>query len=182
MMHRSISISESFHKSICTITISNARFVSNAYNCIVTLLTNYLLDEKIFFSFYREDCINITRKQKEICLIKIHDFFESNGALIKQNNYLTVATAVANTNFLDIVLDLFDCHLETLMFIPKVNFKVFEEYNREYLKHTFKDYISSGITDLLFCYTDSSDLSICFDRNTIEYNKINTLIYKLFAI
>lgn len=99
-------------------------------------------------------------------------------AIYKLSEYLSVARITLNDQGLDLLPQIFDYYLETIMFKPKTDWATFQQYYRHYLDHRLENYILDNLAGMLFCYLDSGDFMICFDSEKIIPRRFGALRQK----
>lgn len=161
------------------ITIENIRFENNGFKIIQEIIKHFINNKEIFFGFYRTDEVNISNSQFKKYQKAIKEFFATHGSLTVLNEYLVIAEMTMDNDAYDILPLLFDCYLETSIFLSLKNFDSFREYYSEYMKHRETDYITDGYADLLFSYFDSGDFSISFNSNKYDPKIIRKTIKKI---
>lgn len=183
MKKRQVSIKESKNASgVCTIRINNARYQKGFYSFVERGVEHFLIGEEVFFGFYRTDGVNLTKEQSEILEKQIPDFFREGGDMQNLNEYLSIAKVALDEWGLDLLPQIFDYYLETIMFRPKTDWETFQQYYSHYLDHRFKDYISDGLAEMLFCYVDSGDFVICFDPEKCNPREIQYIASETLAV
>lgn len=77
MKKRHLSIEEYENTpSAYTIIVSNARYQKDFSNNIERIIKKYLIDEEVFFGFYRTDGVNLTLGQQKELKHRIQDFLK----------------------------------------------------------------------------------------------------------
>lgn len=164
---------------IHTITINNARYYKNS---IKELMQFYLKDKIAFLGFCRMDGVNLSTKTIKELRTKIPLFFREYGDMQNLNEYLSIAKASLGNAVFDFFPDVFDYYLDTIVFNPKVDWKTFKQYYSNYQEHRFEDIILDHLAEILFCYSDSGDFSICFSSEFYSYTDVKKLVGKIFMI
>lgn len=183
MKKRQVSIKESKNASgVYTIRINNARYQKGFYSFVNRTVEHFLIDEEVFFGFYRTDGVNLTKDQSKVLEKKIPDFFHEGGDIQNLNEYLSIARIALDEQGLDLVPQIFDYYLETIIFRPKTAWETFQQYYSHYLEHRFEDYISDGLAGMLFCCVDSGDFVICFDPEKCNPREIQCIASEAFAV
>ena len=95
----------------------------------------FLIGDEVFFGFYRTDGVNLTKAQCKRLEKRIPDFFRGDGDIQNLSEYLSVARITLNDQGLDLLPQIFDYYLETIMFKPKTDWATFQQYYRHYLDH-----------------------------------------------
>lgn len=67
----------------------------------------------------------------------------------------------------------FDYYLDTVIFVPQMEWDFFTQYHYEYMNHSNEDYVVGGFTQVVFSYFDSGDFSVCF--NSQKYDSLAVL-------
>ena len=161
---------------IYTITINNARYCKN---CINKILKSYLKDKTIFLGLYRIDGVDLSAKAMKELKTKIPLFFQKYGDVQNLNEHLTIANICLNDTSYDFFSDIFDYYLDTIVFNPKIDWKTFKQYYSNYQEHRLEDMILNHLAEVLFCYSDSGDFSICFSSEFYSCTNIKNMISKV---
>lgn len=165
-----------------SVTISNAILQDDCFIKINKIIKSFVQGNEMFFGFYRLDGLHLTKDEWEKCDKEIPLFFKETGeykGIVERvinrrgkekeySGYLTVAKTQINEQLYENLQWIFQYHLETSFFVPKISFIEFETVYRNYMKNAAKDYITNGYTDFLFSYYDSGDFSVSFDPK--KYN------------
>lgn len=69
-------------------------------------------------------------------------------------------------------------YLETVFFVPKIEFDEFEGIFKKYMKEATIHYLSGGYTDMYFTYCDSESFSIHFDPEKYDAKTIYKTVKK----
>ncbi|OQA48535.1 MAG: hypothetical protein BWY46_01307 [Firmicutes bacterium ADurb.Bin300] len=163
-----------------TITINNARYQKCFLNSIEKVLKQFLVDEELFFGFYRTDGVNLTLKRQKELKNEIPSLFQKYGDIQNLSEYLSIAKININDYIYNFIPAIFDYYLETTLFNPKVNWETFKQYHSNYQKHRFDDIILNNFTEVLFCYFDSGDFSICFNPEMHNPREVRNMIDEVF--
>ena len=94
-------------------------------------------------------------------------------------NELTVYSILNNDVNRDILTKIFQYHLETVLFCPKLELENFILFYKDYMNNTWEDYIKKGFTDILFTYADSGDFSVIFRTDIYEQEQLFTEINEI---
>ncbi len=164
-----------------TIIINNARYQRDFIDIIQKLIREFMVEEELFFGFYRTDGINLTLKQQEEQKNKIPELFQKYGELQTINEYLTVARLEKRNYNRGMILPIFDYYLETILFNPKVDWKTFKQYYSDYQNHRVEDIIINQFAEILFFYFDSGDFLICFNPAIYNPGRIRSLLTTVFS-
>ena len=95
---------------------------------------------------------------------------------------MSIAKVSLGNAVFDFFPDVFDYYLDTIVFNPKVDWKTFKQYYSNYQEHRFEDIILDHLAEILFCYSDSGDFSICFSSEFYSYTDVKKLVGKIFMI
>ena len=98
----------------------------------------------------------------------------------KISEYLSVAKCELNDRVYARIPAIFDYYLETTLFVPRVNWETFQQFHAGYQEHRLEDMILNHFADLLFCYADSVDFSVCFDPQAHDCEKVRFVLQKVF--
>lgn len=161
---------------VYTITINNARYCKK---CIEKILKFYLRDEIVFLELYRTDGVNLPAKAMKELKVKILLFFQEYGDIENLNEHLAAAKVRLNEAVYDFLPDVFDYYLDTIVFNPKVGWKTFKRYCSNYLEHRLEDMILNHLAEVLFCYSDSGDFSICVSSEFYSCTNVKNMINKV---
>lgn len=164
------------------ITFENARCLNNFRFIIEQLIKTFLTDETVFFGFYRTDGMNLSAKRERELRSEIPEFFRKNGDIQKINPHLTVARIYSLKEIYDVIVDILDYHLSTVILKPKKEWEAFGKYHSEFLNHGISDIINDSYADVLLFYSDSGDLSVCFNRDLYNPSKTVNQIKSLIRI
>lgn len=182
MKKRQVLIKESKNASgVCTILINNARYQKGFYSFVRRIMEYFLIGDEVFFGFYRTDGVNLTKAQCKRLEKRIPDFFRGDGDIQNLSEYLSVARITLNDQGLDLLPQIFDYYLETIMFKPKADWATFQQYYRHYLDHRLENYILDNLAGMLFCYLDSGDFMICFDPGKNNPEEIRCIASEILA-
>ena len=165
-------------RGIYTIVFNNVRFDSRYHKIIEGILRVFVGEGESFLGFYRTDGVNMTPKQWNESQKNIRSYFNLYENLKDQNNYLAVAKLNLNGDAYRILPLVFDYYLETILFKPQLDWKVFKQFHCEYMLHSSKEYITRGYTNFLFTYFDSGDCSICFNSQKYKPKVVKDMISK----
>lgn len=180
---RQLTIEEYKNKSGAhTIIINNARYQKDFPIFIEKMINQFLLDEEVFFGFFRTDGVNLTSEQQRRLKNEIPEFFQKNGDIENLSEYLTVARIDSNKHCYSIIPSIFDYYLETMMFNPKVDWETFKQYHSDYQEHRFDDIILNHFAEILFCYFDSGDFLICFNPQMYNPREIRSMVEVFFGV
>ncbi|MBQ4283116.1 MAG: hypothetical protein IJB96_04220 [Lachnospira sp.] len=153
-----------------TIIINNVRYQKNFTDVVGKIVKHFLVDDEVFFGFYRTDGVNLTLHQQMKLEKEIPAFFQKKGEMQELSTYLTVARIDSNDEDYSFIPAIFDYYLETIMFNPEVDWEFFKRYYYNYQNYRLDDIIYNHLAEMLVCYFDSGDLSICF--NPQKYNSV----------
>ena len=160
-----------------TITIDNARYQKGFLDSIEKVFKFFLVDEELFFGFYRTDGVNLTFKRLKELEKEIPAFFQKYGDIQVLSEYLSVAKINVKDCFYNFIPSIFDYYFETTLFNPKVN-RSFKHYHSDY-KITDLMILFSTIL-LKFLYFDSGDFTICFNPEMYKPRDVRILIGEVF--
>ncbi len=161
------------------ITFENFRFQSGYLSSMDRILKTFLTGEELFFGFYRTDGVNLTAKRERELKSEIPAFFRSRGEIQALNEYLTVARIKAGEDIYHFIPSVFDYYLETVLFYPVSEWETFKRFYRDYQKHRLDEMVSNHFAELLFCYSDSGDFSVCFDPERRRPADVRNTAYHL---
>lgn len=163
-----------------TITIDNARYQKGFLDSIEKVFKFFLVDEELFFGFYRTDGVNLTFKRLKELEKEIPAFFQKYGDIQVLSEYLSVAKINVKDCFYNFIPSIFDYYFETTLFNPKVNWETFKQYHSDYQNHRFDDIILNHFAEVLFLYFDSGDFTICFNPEMYKPRDVRILIGEVF--
>lgn len=166
-------------KGTHTIIINNIRYHNCFYEAIKKIINSFIVDDELFFGFYRVDGFNLTFEQQKKLKSEIPMYFQNQGEFCYQNKYLAVAKLKVNNDIYNFIPLVFDYYLETIVFNSKVSWEDFEQYHLEYLHHRYDDYILKGFTDFLFSYVDSGDFFVCFNPKKFNSSEVRVKIDRI---
>ncbi|MBR3917599.1 MAG: hypothetical protein IKJ59_02545 [Clostridia bacterium] len=163
-----------------TIILNNVRYQKCFLNSIEKVFKFFLVNDELFFGFYRTDGVNLTLKREKELKTEIPSFFQKYGDIDNINEYLSVAKININDYIYNFIPSIFDYYLETTLFNPKVNWETFKQYYSSYQNHRFDDIILNHFAEVLFCYFDSGDFAICFNPEMYNPREVRNMIDVLF--
>ena len=94
---------------------------------------------------------------------------------------MTVARIEQDDEAYSFIPKIFDYYLETIMFNPKVNWDFFKQYYYNYQNYRQDDIILNHLAEIVLCYFDSGDLSICFDPKKYSPVEVRSWIEELIS-
>lgn len=162
------------------ITINNARYQKCFITSIEKIFKSFLIEEELFFGFYRTDGVNLTSKRQKELKNEISEFFQKYGDIQNLNEYLSVAKIKLKDLIYNFIPPIFDYYLETTLFNPKVNWETFKQYYSNYQNHRLDDMILNHFSEVIFCYSDSGDFSICFNPEVYNHREVRNMIDEVF--
>ena len=165
---------------VCTLTVENARCLDAYPERIERVLRAFLDGEELFFGFYRTDGMHLSPQRQGELETEIPAFFRKSGEMRKISEYLSVARSELNDRVYARIPAIFDYYLETTLFVPRVDWKTFQQFHADYQGHRLENIILNHFADLLFCYADSGDFSVCFDRQARAREQVRAVLQKVF--
>lgn len=76
--------------------------------------------------------MNLSAKRERELRSEIPEFFRKNGDIQKINSYLTVAQIYSLKEIYDVIVDILDYHLSTVIFKPKKEWEAFSNIIRNF--------------------------------------------------
>lgn len=181
MKKRQIALKAYSHPlGVCTLTVENARCLSAYPERIERVLRAFGDGEELFFGFYRTDGMHLSPQRQRELETEIPAFFRKSGEMRKISEYLSVARSELNDRVYARIPEIFDYYLETTLFVPRMNWETFQQFHVDYQGHRLEDMILKHFADLLFCYADSGDFSVCFDPQAHDCEKVRFVLQKVF--
>jgi hypothetical protein len=178
--------------NIYRIEIDNIGCMPNGFQQINRILKNYAKGSELFLGCYKIDGTALTKKELLEYSMTIPEFFQRYGryhpidVTVKKRekekqlqNELTVYSILNNDVNRDILTKIFQYHLETVLFCPKLELENFILFYKDYMNNTWEDYIKKGFTDILFTYADSGDFSVIFRTDIYEQEQLFTEINEI---
>ena len=165
---------------VCTLTVENARCLDAYPERIERVLRAFLDGEELFFGFYRTDGMHLSPQRQGELETEIPAFFRKSGEMRKISEYLSVARSELNDRVYARIPAIFDYYLETTLFVPRVDWKTFQQFHADYQGHRLEDIILNHFADLLFCYADSGDFSVCFDPQARAREQVRAVLQNVF--
>lgn len=182
MKKRQITIESLFNESgVYTIVINNARFHKNFVVWAEKIIKQFAGDQEVFFGFYRTDGMNLTLERQRELRDVIPSLFKKYGDIEGLSDYLTIARIQLNNSCYGLLPSVFDYFLETMLFIPKVEWETFRQYHLNYQEYRFEEIILHDLADLLFCYFDSGDFMICLNPQVYSHETIRGMAVEAFG-
>lgn len=190
MKKKQLNIREFQHTngSYC-ILLCNAGLNQAIFRKLKEIIKHFAVGNQLFFGHYKLDGMNISRKEFLECASKIPQYFSSNGKYqkivkspIKKFDItcplqeLVVCQAPNNSETYEILANVFNYYLETILFCPKIDWETFVHSYSNYIDNVTKDYVLNGYADFVFSYVDSGDFSICFDPTVYNAQAIREKI------
>lgn len=149
-----------------TVTINNIYKSKCKDRIISEIIDALLLDaDPIFIELFKEDGVNIKKKEIRLYKDQIDAFFLNNGCVKSYNQHLLYARAKVSKNFFLTIPYIFDFYQEVTFFVPSITWKDFEKEQSNYLSRRAYDYLPLSKNGIVFQYLDSSDFSICCSEN-----------------
>ena len=181
MKKRQIALKAYSHPlGVCTLTVENARCLSAYPERIERVLRAFGDGEELFFGFYRTDGMHLSSQRQRELETEISAFFRKSGEMRKISEYLSVARSELNDRVYARIPEIFDYYLETTLFVPRMTWETFQQFHVDYQGHRLEDMILKHFADLLFCYADSGDFSVCFDPQAHDCEKVRFVLQKVF--
>ena len=165
---------------VCTLTVENARCLDAYPERIERILRAFLDGRELFFGFYRTDGMHLSPQRQRELETEIPAFFREPGEMRRISEYLSVARSELNDRVYARIPEIFDYYLETTLFVPRMNWETFQQFHADYQEHRLEDMILDHFADLLFCYADSGDFSVCFDPQAHDREKVRLVLQKVF--
>lgn len=168
-------------QGVYRIILENIRFHENCFYIIEKIIKHFTDSSEMFFGFCRTDGVKLTPEQYEKYQKEIWDFFKSHGEIKQLNEYLWVAKAKMDNESYKMLSCVFDYYLDTVLFVPQMEWDFFTQYHYEYMNHSNEDYVVGGFTQVVFSYFDSGDFSVCFNSQKYDslavLNLINEIVF-----
>ena len=165
---------------VCMLTVDNARCLDAYPERIERVLRAFLDGEELFFGFYRTDGAHLSTQRQGELETEIPAFFRKFGEMRKISEYLSVAKCELNDRVYARIPAIFDYYLETTLFVPRVDWEIFRQFHAGYQEHRLESIILNHFADLLFCYADSGDFSVCFDPQAHDREQVRFVLQKVF--
>lgn len=162
------------------ISMYNVAFYPNIINKIIQFIKEYTVGMELYFGLYRTDGIYLSNDEMLRYSLEIPEFFRNHGEYHLMNKLGLLACRANSHDLYEILDKIFFYYLDTIIFVPKIDWNTFINSYKNYMSGVTKEYIVNGYTDILFAYTDSGDFSVLFDPQKYDpklmYQKMNDIV------
>ncbi|MCL2860675.1 MAG: hypothetical protein FWF46_09115 [Oscillospiraceae bacterium] len=177
--------------NICTLYIGNIRKNNKVINSL-NIIDKFVKNTGVYFSIYRVDGMNLSRKEATIYRKVLNNYFENlkEFEIFKRGKQKSLANSILeaigklseNNEIYTILPRIFDYYLETSIYkLKHNNFGYFKNiYNEKPMKN-LEYYVEKGYSDIAFAHVDSGDFIICFDSNIYEKDSTVEKIRKILT-
>ena len=166
---------------VCTLTVENARCLDAYPERIERVLRAFLDGEELFFGFYRTDGMHLSPQRQRELETEIPAFFRESGEMRKISEHLSVARVrIERSRLCAHSPRSLITILKQRCLCPELDWETFQQFHAGYQGHRLEDMILNHFADLLFCYADSGDFSVCFDPQAHDCEKVRVVLQKVF--
>lgn len=181
MKKKQVTFREHGDMAAPVITVDNARYQEDYQEHVVRMLKTFLSGEQLFIGTYRTDGVNLSAKRLKELEGEIPAFFQQFGEQRKISEHLSAARVELNDRVYAFLPWLFDYYLETTLFVPKAGWETFMSYHLAYQEHRLCDMICAHLAEFLVCYSDSGDISVCFDPAVYVHRDVREALEDAFG-